>query len=524
MLPEQGHHLTNFDISALEPAEFRHKARSFPLGKFRFSIGRFASNDPLYGAIHSESAPGSQPCQGHGKTAGNGLALEAAAFFRHIVGRLKSGRTVYTNEPGSGQALPIQLVFAGPGIGIICNRKSYKGHHPAMNISEPSSRDRTAAIWQLAFRPGFLAAATFAILAMLRWSAWLLWPGSLPEELPAQWWHAHEMIFGFALPVVAGFLLTAVATWTGIQGTRGRRLQVLFGSWLLARLVLWLSPGELWLAWIAEMLFLFILLWELGQRVVARRQWRNIIFLPVLLLLALFNTGSYLHVQEPPGSLRWHYGAVWFITLLVVVIGGRVIPLFTGNRLNIRMAALPPWFDYLCIGAVALVGLDAIFSITQGTTRTGLYLATAGIHLYRMATWQGYRTLGVPLLWSMHLSYLCIPLALVCLGWPGIDLITEKNLMHLLAVGAVGGMILTMMSRVSLGHTGRVLEIPPYLAFAFALLLLAAMLRSFLPLLDTTLTRTAWHLSAAMWVIAFALFLWHYIPILTRPRVDGKPG
>ena len=404
--------------------------------------------------------------------------------------------------------------------------------HPAkelariMNIGEASVRQPGHPLWNLAFRAGFLAAGLFAVAAMLRWLHWMAVPGSWNYSISPNWWHAHEMVFGFAMPVVAGFLLSAVATWTGIPGTLGRRLQALFGLWLLARCLLWLAPQYLLWAWLAEMLFLALLSYELGSRVWARRQWRNMLFLPVLLVLAVLDSISFSNAQDTQLTTRLFYGTVWMITVLVVIIGGRVIPLFTGNRLGFKIPPLPAGFDYLAIGITALIGLVTAFTPwpDSATWLRPLCLAGALIHLYRLYRWQGWKTFGIPLLWSMHLSYLCIPLAMLGLALTGGDPIAGKNIMHLLAVGTLGGMIISMMSRVSLGHTGRPLEVPAYLAWAFALVLFAAVIRALLPMAAPQLTPWAWQLSALLWMIAFSAFLWRYLPILSRPRVDDKAG
>ena len=381
-------------------------------------------------------------------------------------------------------------------------------------------------LWALAFRAGFLLAGVFAVLGMARWLYWMWLPGAWDAALLPGWWHAHEMVFGFAMPVVAGFLLTAVATWTGIPGTRGWRLQLLFALWLSARALLWLLPGQFALAWLAELLFIALLLYELARRVWAVRQWRNMVFPPVLLALALLCSASYWYADNPPVSARLPYGAVWMITLLVVIVGGRVTPLFTSNRLGLVITPLPGWFEWLAIGTTAVIGLAMSARPWQeaGNWLSALCLAGCVIHGARLAHWQGWKTRGVPLLWSMHLAYLCIPAALLGLALVGGDPQGAKNVMHLLAIGSVGGMILAMMSRVSLGHTGRPLEAPPYVAVAFALVFVAALVRALLPLLDAALTLGAWRLSALLWMIAFSLFLIRYTPILTRPRVDGKPG
>ena len=395
-----------------------------------------------------------------------------------------------------------------------------------MTSNNPGVATEVRPLWRLAFRAGFLGAALFAVLGMSRWLYWMIQPQAWQAAITPNWWHAHEMIFGFALPVVAGFLLTAVATWTGIPGTRGWRLQLLFGSWLVARLVLWLAPAWMLLAWLAEMLFIAITLFELGSRTWQHRQWRNLLFLPVLLILALLDSASYERAGNMLDTTNLHYGAVWMLAACVVIIGGRVIPLFTANRLGLTIPPLPGWLESLAIGSVIGVALAWAFmpGLSGGMGLQLLCLATGLLQLYRLAHWQGWKTGAVPLLWSMHLSYLCIPLALLGQALVGNDPIAGKNLMHLLAIGAVGGMILAMMSRVSLGHTGRPLEVPAYLAWAFAGIIAAAVIRGLLPWLFPTMTDLAWRSSSALWIFAFSCFLYRYLPILTRPRADGKPG
>jgi uncharacterized protein involved in response to NO len=256
------------------------------------------------------------------------------------------------------------------------------------------------------------------------------------------------------------------------------------------------------------------------------RQWRNMLFTPVLLALALLSSASYWTALDPIQSASIHHGAVWMITVLVVIIGGRIIPLFTGNRLGVKISPMPNWFEYTAIGVTAMIGIVAALWPWQQSSQWLTVLFTTGfiIHSVRLTHWQGWKTASVPLLWSMHLSYLCIPLAMLGLAIAAGDAATSRNLIHLLGIGTIGGMILAMMSRVSLGHTGRPLEVPTYIAVAFGLVFIAALVRAFVPLMDIVLTLWAWRLSALLWIIAFALFLIRYIPILLRPRVDGKSG
>ncbi len=395
-----------------------------------------------------------------------------------------------------------------------------------MNINEPSAPQLPAPLWRLAFRAGFLGAGIFAVAAMARWLIWIEAPSSWTADINPQWWHAHEMVFGFAMPVVAGFLLSAVAVWTGIAGTKGLRLQLLFGVWLLARLTLWLMPSAMLLAWTAEMAFIALLMFELGSRVWARRQWRNMLFIPVLLGLATLNTISYLTADDIILNIRLHYSAVWLVAIMVVIIGGRVTPIFTANRLGLKISPLPNWLEYSAIGSAALVAaLLAVWPLEKiAAPFQILCLLASALHFYRLSHWQGWKTTGVPLLWSMHLSYLCIPLALLGLAFVGSNPIAIKNIMHLLAVGTIGGMILSMMSRVSLGHTGRKMELSRGMASAFGLIFTSAVTRALLPVFAPTLTHWSWRISAVLWIVAFIVFVFRYYPVLTRPRVDGKPG
>jgi len=383
-----------------------------------------------------------------------------------------------------------------------------------------------APLWRLAFRAGFLFAAMFAVAAVSRWLVWLLYPSSWDAAMSPHWWHAHEMIFGFAMPVVAGFLLSAVATWTGLPGTTGTPLKILFGLWLVARAIVWFLPSAMLLAWVTEMLFVALVMFELGRRVWMKRQWRNMLFLPVLLALAALSSASYYVADNPLLSSRVHYGALWMIAVLIVIIGGRVIPLFTGNRLGLKIVPLPAWVEVSAIASITVIALVSALGPAPPFEPWFRILCALSLllHLYRSHRWMGWKTTGEPLLWSMHLSYLCIPLSLLGLAIAGDSAIFTRNIMHLLAIGAVGGMIVSMMSRVSLGHTGRPMEVPASLAWAFALVFFAAAARVFGPMIAPAHALLAWQLSAALWILAFAIFLYRYFPILSQPRADGKPG
>lgn len=394
-------------------------------------------------------------------------------------------------------------------------------------IDDPREDSHVAALWQLAFRAGFLAAAGFAVLSISWWLTWL--DGGIAWNAPwsPNWWHAHEMLFGFAMPVVVGFLLTAVATWTGTPGSRGRVLQCLFGLWLLARLVLLTSlPWGLLVAATCDSLFILGSALELGKRVWSVRQKRNYAFVPILLVFATLNLLSYSKATQPLAGLGLHYAVLFLFLLLIAFVGGRVIPFFTARRLQLEPPAILPWLDF---GSIALLGVLVIaagagFVSPDWPPMRYLLLLAAAFQLLRQWRWWSIRMLGIPLLWSLHLSYLFIPLGLGLLAWTLPDPTASKSVIHLLAIGAVAGMILAMISRVSLGHTGHPLEVGRLVSVSFILLALAALVRGVLPVLAPTYTVVSWRVSGLLWIAAFAIFLLRYAHLLCSPRPDGKPG
>jgi len=413
-------------------------------------------------------------------------------------------------------------------------------------ITDRAKEDKIPALWRLAFRPGFLLSAIFAVLSIVLWIYWLETGNSVigleaQKAFSPQWWHGHEMLFGFGLPVVIGFLLTAVQTWTNIPGTRHYRLMAIFGCWLFARVVLIIPadlqiPNNLILAMVADTLFIALGIYELFIRVWARKQWHNLAFIPILLVFAGLNITSYVQADSNGSGVfgrhtNFHYSAMMLYALLLTVMGGRVIPFFTARRLNLQQADKLKWLEISCIALTVIAviltanGLLAGDFLKEGSqTVQALLLITAGIHLTRQARWHSLKTGGVPLLWSLHLSYLCIPVTLALLAFNLDNPIAIKNLMHLLGIGAIGGMIIAMMARVSLGHTGRSLDIKTDVVFALALVLIAGLIRSLLPTIYPELTLWAFRLSALCWVVGFVLFLKTYAPMYLKARVDGRPG
>ncbi len=382
-------------------------------------------------------------------------------------------------------------------------------------------------LWRLGFRPFFLGGCLFALFAVPLWLAAL--SGWLGEWQPAGgWlvWHRHELLFGFAMAIVAGFLLSAVQTWTGRPGLHGRALVLLAGFWLLARLA-WLGDLPLALLVVLELVFPLALAAVMGRTLWLVRQKRNYPIVVVLLLLAVADGLSLLGLANADEALQRQavLAGVWLVAAMMGLIGGRVIPFFTQRGLG-RVNAVQPWqwLDWaLLLGSAAVAVLYAAGSALQSNVWVGgLFALLALGHGLRLARWYDAGIWRVPLLWSLHLAYAW--LALACLGmalWHFGLISSQSQPLHALTVGSMAGLILAMIARVSLGHTGRMLTPPAGMNLAFILLHLGALSR--VGLIEIWPFAGLW-LAAACWALAFALFAWRYGPMLCSARVDGHPG
>jgi len=381
------------------------------------------------------------------------------------------------------------------------------------------------------FRPFFLLAGVFGCALPLTWVAVLTGWAAPPRAWTPIEWHAHEMLFGFIAAAIAGFLLTAVPVWTGRRALSGGGLAAVAALWIAGRLAMLdgalLHGGA---AAAVDLAFLPVLAAVLAPGLIAARQPRNYGFVPIL--IALFAANLMFHLDALgllQGAARPGLRvAVDLVTLLVVVIGGRIIPSFTANAL--RRAGEEPGLrsrrpvEWLTPAAVLALGLADL--VAPRSTASGLAAAVAALLLaVRMAGWQSRRVGRDPLLWSLHLGYAWVPVGLGCLaasdlaGWP-----PPTSALHALTAGAFGTMILAVMSRVPLGHTGRPFSAIPGIAAAYALVTAGAVVR--------TVGSVAWPaqalpvdvVSGVLWAAAFGVFTVLYAPILTAPRVDGRPG
>lgn len=392
--------------------------------------------------------------------------------------------------------------------------------------SEVKSASSMMPLWRLAFRPFFVSGALFAAAAIGLWISYLF--GLLPQWSPpggALAWHRHEMPFGFASAIVAGFLLTALQTWTGRPGLSGRPLVALFALWIAARLA-WFLGLPTGLLVLVQLLFLPALALLVGRELIAVRPRNNYPILLVLMLLAGCQalTLAGIVYADDDQQRRGVLSALWMIAALMAVIGGRVIPFFTQRGLNLSAPAKPhPHLDRLGLLAIAAVAMLTAAGLNQTPHpwMAALFLPVVVLHGGRLWRWYHRGIWSVPLLWSLHVAYAWLVIAALAMGLWHLGLIDQQSpASHALAVGGSGGLILAMLARVSLGHTGRPLQPPKAINLTFMLINGATLARVVL----TPFCSAGLWLSGLLWVLAFVLFLRYYAMMFFTPRPDGRPG
>jgi len=380
----------------------------------------------------------------------------------------------------------------------------------------------------------FLAAGVYAVAAVGVW-VWLLAlqaagaaAPDMPFAAPPPLWHAHEMVFGYACAVLGGFFLTAVLSWTGEKSARAAFLSVLAALWLAGRLAVWWSgalPAGLVAA--ADLAFLPVLGGRIALQLVKRPKPQNLMFLGLIALLWSGNLMVHLDWMDlwPGVAGRGLRVGLLTVAAMIAIIGGRVIPAFTRNAMlrTGRETGLPVYRRQAeGAGIAAAILLPACLALGLPGPALAVVALVAGVaQAVRLAGWRGGWTLGQPILWSLHLAFAMLAagylaLAAALAGWLG-----ETAALHLTGIGAIGGMTMAMMSRASLGHTGRPLVTPGPVAVGYGLVAAAALLR-----FAGGWAGGGWYLGAmlgsgALWIAAFSAFLVVYWPVLTRPRVDA---
>jgi uncharacterized protein involved in response to NO len=379
------------------------------------------------------------------------------------------------------------------------------------------------AVFSYAFRPLFALLALYGLLVIPYWV--LAWSGhiALPSitKNPALW-HGHEMLFGFTAAAIAGFLLTAVANWTQRPPIAGLPLLLLCGFWLLARLAWCLPcPAALPLAALFDIVFDALLLAQFSRELVATKNQRNAKVAGVLALYTLINAGFYASLLTGwPDPSRWLIAALYLVILLITIIGGRIIPLFTGNWLKQQGSgntpnSLPPTFNRIDLIAIVATALFMAMALAKlpGAGITGIVAAL--LQALRLARWQGWRTTRQPLLWSLHIGYAWVIAGLFLNGLALTSGLPFSAGLHAFSTGAIAGLILAVSGRVALGHTGRPLTSHPLLTVAFVAINIAALARVAAALFPT-LPLLLW-IAAGAWLLALTSYCVRNFPMLLFP-------
>jgi len=395
----------------------------------------------------------------------------------------------------------------------------------SITVEERARRLRLPAVLSYAFRPLFLAAGSWAIVGIAVWLAMFLGYVRLPTRFDPLTWHIHEMLFGFVMAAVGGFLLTAISNWTNRLPVRGYPLALLTALWLLGRIACLIS-AELpaWLPVVGDLSFPVVLLAMASREIIAGRNWRN---LPMTAPVAVFVVADLLmHLESlgfaVPSGLGWRLGLAAPI-MLISVIGGRIIPSFTRNWLFKRHSArLPTPHDATDTAAVGVLYVGLILWAVLPVLRlAGVILVIAAVlNAWRLARWAGGATRAEPLLFILHIAYGWVVIGVVLLGLSLLDVgVPVASAIHALTAGAIGTMIIAVMPRVTLGHTGRDLTTNRSTIVIFILINAAAIMR----------VAASWNMGGMMillalsgicWIAAFGLFEIVYGPML----LTGRPA
>ena len=378
------------------------------------------------------------------------------------------------------------------------------------------------ALWNLGFRPFYLLASIFSAISVLLWAAQV--SGILSSAyLRGPVWHGHEMLFGYAIAVITGFLLTAVRNWTGEPTPSGVPLMALAALWVCGR-VLVLTPFGMAAA-VVNAAFPVAVAVAIGIPLVRARNVRNYFFIGLLVIMGALILAVHLALQErfelsPRLGLQLALDVVLFI---MVVMGGRVIPMFTNNGVPGAGATRHAWVEKCALGAVMLLFAADLLQWPQ-TIIAMIALIGALAHGVRLALWKSWRTFGTPLVWILHAAYAWIVVHLALRGLSALELLAGSYAVHALSTGAIGGLTLGMMTRTARGHSGRPLLADGFELAMFVLIQIAALVRVFGGMASPALVLPSIQVAGVLWAAAFGLYAVRYWPVLTRPRLDGKPG
>jgi uncharacterized protein involved in response to NO len=376
-----------------------------------------------------------------------------------------------------------------------------------------------SAFWGRGFRPFFFAGGLYAALAMPLWIA--AYQGMHLPPQDTLFWHAHEMMFGFTAAIIAGFLLTAVANWTGGAPARQIHLASLVLLWLMGRIAMFLPELPQGVTLGMEGLFLLALTISLAIPLWRTRNFRNMLFIGLLTALWLCDMASIV-----TGSTKPVHVAILIVVVIISTIGGRIIPAFTVGALRRRgINAFQPNIPKADIAALGL-GIASvvayIFSNNIPFVSGALLLLAAGINFYRFSKYNPLKTFVDPMLWVLHAGFLWMVLGMAMLSLASFGIVQISTALHALTAGAIGTMCIGMMCRVALGHTGRDIAADTPTVIMFVLMQATAVIRVFGSLLWPDAYTRVVELSGGLWAFVFLFYVVRYAPVLFSPRPDGQ--
>lgn len=390
-------------------------------------------------------------------------------------------------------------------------------------VARDAARRLAPAFLTQGFRPFFLAAGLWSATAIALWIVMFATGIALPSRFDPLTWHIHEMLFGFVMAAVAGFLLTGIPNWTQRLPVSGKPLALLAGLWLLGRIACLVSAlAPPWLATAADLSFPAVLVAVVAREIIAGRNWRNLLMVGPVSVLGAGNLLMHLEADgvAVPAGLGWRLGLAAVI-ILISVVAGRIVPSFTRNwlakRRVSRLPAVPGWIDRAALGALH-AGLIGWAFLPDFSPIGLLLLLGATLNLWRLSRWRGGATAAEPLLLILHIGYFWLVLGAAMLGLTLLDAdLPQSAAIHSLTAGAIGTMILAVMTRVARGHSGRDLSADRVTSLIYILVILAAITRVAAALAPGW-TMPLLVVSACLWISAFGVFLLVYGPMLLLPR------
>lgn len=383
------------------------------------------------------------------------------------------------------------------------------------------------AVWQMGFRPFFLAGALYGVLLLPLWLLVLRGSVTLNPYFPGVFWHAHEMLFGFAMAIIGGFLLTSVGNWTQTITAVGRHLMGLLALWALGRVAVNLGTAlPTSLVMLCDLAFIPALALTIARPLLAKKSVRNYGFL--LLLTGAFTANLLFHLALTRGWSGWAERGqslmLNVILLVLLIVAGRIIPLFTGNALEDETIQREPLLSHLALGAVSLL-LVTEFALGAHAVTAVVALASALLVALRSRRWGLLKTGRDPLLLVLHVGHAWVVLGLALKGASMLTTAIPKACgTHALTIGAIATLILGMIVRVALGHTGRPRVASTWSTLAFGLITASALSRVVTPVAWPAGYLTSLWVSGLLWTAAFVIYLATFTPILLLPRADGKAG